>query len=129
MNTNDPRATVERIFAAFGAADLDALLKTVHPESHWTYYGANPRLSKAEFRGHAKVRSFFERILERLEIRTFNPVEFVVQGDTVVVFGNESGTVRATEQPSQNEWTQKYVVQDNQIVEMAEYNVQIEPRG
>lgn len=126
VNTNDPRATVERLFAAFGARDLDALLATVHPESRWTYYGANPRLSTARFNGHTSIRRFFERILERLDIAAFNPVEYVVQGNSVVVFGNESGTVRATGQPFMNEWTQKYVVKDNRIVEMTEYNIQVE---
>lgn len=127
--TNNPTATVQRMFAAFGAGDLDALLDTVHPESRWTYYGANPRLAAAEFTGHAKVRSFFEGILKRLEIGEFNTDEFVIQGDTVVIFGSGAGTLRATGQPFRNAWTQKYVVKDNKIVEMAEYNIQVEPRG
>jgi hypothetical protein len=37
--------------------------------------------------------------------------------------------VRATGRPFKNEWTQKYVVEDNQIVEMVEYNIQVEPRA
>jgi uncharacterized protein len=126
-DTNDPTATVQRMFAAFGADDLDALLETVHPDSRWTYIGANPQLTRAEF-GRAKVRRFFEGILARLELTTFNTDEFILQGGTVVVFGNESGTVRATGRPFRNEWTQKYVVQDNQITSMVEYNIQVEPR-
>jgi ketosteroid isomerase-like protein len=116
------------MFAAFGAGDLDALLETVHPASRWTYVGANPELSRAEFTGHAKVRTFFERILERLEITAFNMDQFVVEAETVVIFGSESGTVKATRQPFRNEWSQKYVVKDALIVEMAEYNIQVEPR-
>lgn len=127
--TNDPAATVQRMFAAFGAGDFDALLETVHPESHWTYIGANPRLSRGEFTGHAKVRAFFERIAARLEMTAFNTDEYLVQGNTVVVFGSEAGTVRATGQPFRNEWAQKYVVQDNRITSMVEYNVQVEPRA
>ena len=127
-DVNDPTATVNRMFAAFGARDLDALLETVHPESRWTYVGANPELSRAEFTGHAKVRRFFERILERLEITAFNTDQFVVEGETVVIFGSESGTVKATREPFRNEWSQKYVVKDGLIVEMAEYNIQVEPR-
>ena len=119
-------ATVRRMFTAFAAGNLDALLETVHPGSHWVYYGANPRISKAEFTGHAEVRSFFERILSRLDMTAFNPVEFVIQGKTVVVFGNESGTVKATGQPFHNEWVQKYVVEDALIVEMTEWNIQTE---
>jgi ketosteroid isomerase-like protein len=117
------------MFAAFNAADMDALLETVHIESRWTYYGANPRTTRAEFAGTAAVRRFFERILERLEISEFNTDEFIAEGDTVVIFGGEAGKVRATGQEFRNVWTQKYVVQDSRIVEMTEYNIQIEPRG
>ncbi len=128
-NANDPTATVQRMFAAFAAGDVDALLETVHPESHWTYVGANPRLARAQFSGSAKVRKFFEGILARLEMTAFNTDEFIMQGDTVVVFGSEAGTVRATGQPFRNEWTQKYVVRDNQITSMVEFNIQVEPRN
>lgn len=128
-DTNNPIATVQRIFAAFGAGDLDALLEIVHPDSRWTYFGAKPRLTWAEFVGRAEVRKFSEGILKRLEITAFNTEEFIVQGDTVVIFGNESGKVRATGQPFRNEWAQKYVVRDNQITSMAEYNIQVEPRS
>ena len=121
-------AVVRRMFAAFGAGDLDSLLATVHPDSRWAYYGANPRLSAAEFTGHAAVRRFFARILERLEMTEFNTDEFVAEGETVVVFGSEAGTVRATGQPFRNVWSQKYVVRNGLIVEMAEYNVQVDPR-
>ena len=124
---NDPVATVQRMFAAFGAGDIDAVLETVHPESRWTYYGANPRVSRAEFNGHAEVRRFFEGILKRLEMTAFDTREFIAQGDTVVIFGGEAGTVRSTGQPFRNEWAQKYVVKNGLITSMAEYNIQIEP--
>lgn len=124
-----PAATVERLFAAFRAGDLDALLATVHPESRWTYYGANPRLAAATFSGHDAVRRFFAGILERLAMTAFDTDEFVTEGDTVVIFGGEAGTVRATGQAFRNVWAQKYVVREGLIVEMAEYNVQVEPRS
>ena len=123
-----PVAIVKRMFAAFSAGDLDALIETVHPDSRWIYHGANPRLSRAELIGHAKVRRFFEGIFSRLEMTEFNMDEFVVQGDTVVIFGSEAGTVRATGQAFRNAWAQKYVVRDGLIVAMAEYNIQVEPR-
>lgn len=124
----EPAATVQRLFAAFGAGDFDALVETLHPESHWTYIGANPQLIKAEFVGKASVRKFLEGIVERLEITAFNTDEFIVQGYTVVVFGSEAGKVRATGQPFRNEWTQKYVVRDKQITSLTEYNIQVEPK-
>ena len=65
-HVNTPAETVKRLFAAFGARDLDALLETIHPDSRWAYVGANPQISRAEFTGRPQVRRFFERILERL---------------------------------------------------------------
>ena len=126
---NNPADTVKRMFAAFSAGDLDALLETVHKDSRWTYIGANPRLIRAEFTGRPEVRAFFEQILARLEITAFNTDQFIVEGDTVVIFGSESGTVKATQQPFRNEWSQKYVVRNGLIMTMVEYNIQVEPRS
>ena len=52
----------------------------------------------------------------------------MAEGNTVVIFGSESGTVRSTGQAFRNEWAQKYVVEDGLITSMAEYNIQVEPR-
>ena len=68
MATNDTLGTVQRMFAAFRAGDLDRILETVHSDSRWTYVGANPRPTKAELVGHTSVRRFFEDIINRLEI-------------------------------------------------------------
>jgi len=84
---------------------------------------------QAEERGRAaQILKFFEAILERLEMTAFNTDQFVLDGDTVVIFGSESGTVKATRQPFRNEWSQRYVVKEGLIVEMIEYNIQVEPR-
>ena len=116
------------MFAAFRVGDIDAVLDTVAPDTHWTYIGANPKPTKGDLVGKAGVRRFFEGILRRLEITAFEASEFLLEGDTLVVFGGESGTVRATGEPFRNEWCQKYVVRANQIARMVEYNIQVEPK-
>jgi ketosteroid isomerase-like protein len=129
MTANDPVTTVRRMFEAFANGDLDGLLETVHPDSRWTYVGANPRPAKGTFVGRDGVRKFFGNILRNLDIGEFHLGEFVVQDDTVVVFGFESGTVKASGSPFRNEWAQKYVVRDGLITEMEEYNVQVNRRS
>jgi ketosteroid isomerase-like protein len=125
MTTNKPAAIVQRMFSAFEERDLEKLLATVHPDSQWTYVGANPRPAKGTYVGRNNVRRFFERILANLDITSHEAREFVTENDTVVVFGYESGTVNATGEPFRNEWVQKYVVRDGLITEMEEYNIQI----
>jgi ketosteroid isomerase-like protein len=128
MTANDPVTTVRRMFEAFANRDLDALVETVHPDSRWTYIGANPRPAKGTYVGRDGVRKFFGNILRNLDIVEFHLGEFVVDGDTVVVFGFESGMVKASGSPFRNEWAQRYVVRDGLITEMEEYNVQVTPR-
>jgi ketosteroid isomerase-like protein len=50
----------------------------------------------------------------------------VTENDTVVVIGFESGIITATDHPFRNEWVQKYVVQDDLITELEEYNIQVD---
>jgi ketosteroid isomerase-like protein len=50
----------------------------------------------------------------------------VTENDTVVVFGFESGTMKASGKPFRNEWAQKYVVRDGLITEIEEYNIQVD---
>lgn len=126
MTTNEPLVTVQRMFGAFANGDVDGVLETVHPDSRWTYVGANPRPAKGVYVGKDGVRRFFGNILRNLDMTEFRASEFVVENDTVVVFGFESGTVKATGKPFRNEWAQKYVVRDALITEMEEYNIQVD---
>ena len=128
MKTSPPEQVVRQLFDAFLAADVDALMRTVAPDVRLTYVGANPEPAKAVLTGHDRVRGFFERILRRLDMSRFEPREFVVQGDTVVVFGSETGTVRATGDTFHNEWAQKYEVVGGLIRALTEYNVQVPER-
>ena len=47
------------MFEAFAKGDVDRLLETVHPDSRWTYVGANPRPAKSVYVGRKDVRKFF----------------------------------------------------------------------
>ena len=126
MTTNNPLPTVQRMFEAFAKGDLDRVLETVHPDSRWTYVGANPRISKRVYVGQKDVRKFFGKIIQNFDITTFHPREFVTENDTVVVIGFESGAATATGHPFRNEWVKKFVVQDDLITEMEEYNIQVD---
>jgi hypothetical protein len=54
------------MFEAFAKGDLDRLLETVHPDSRWTYVGANPRPAKRVYVGRRDVREFFGKIIQNL---------------------------------------------------------------
>ena len=78
----------------------------------------NASRSAEKMLGNSSAKSF-----QNLTITTFHPREFVTENDTVVVIGFESGIVTATGHPFRNECVQKYVVQEDLITEMEEYNI------
>ena len=49
-------------------SDHGGLLATVHPESRWTYVGANPRRMKGVLVGRDGARKFLRNILRNLTI-------------------------------------------------------------
>ena len=60
MSSDNPVAVVQRMLEAFEDRDLDRLVETVHPDSRWTYVGANPRPAKRVYIGRKDVRKFFK---------------------------------------------------------------------
>jgi ketosteroid isomerase-like protein len=68
MSTDNPVAVVQRMLEAFEDRNLDRLVETVHPDSRWTYVGANPRPAKGVYVGRDGVRKFFESIIRNLTI-------------------------------------------------------------
>jgi hypothetical protein len=58
MHPNGPAGTVQRMFAAFRAGDLDAVLATVNADRRWTYVGANPKPTEGVPCRQRRVRRF-----------------------------------------------------------------------
>jgi ketosteroid isomerase-like protein len=128
MSPDNPVAVVQRMLRAFEDRDLDRLVETVHPDSRWTYVGANLRPAKGVDAGRHGVRKFFQTILRNLTITTFHTKEFITDGNIVVIIGFESGTVNASEKIIPKRMGTKYVVQNGLITEMEEYNVQVDQK-
>ena len=93
MSPDNPVAVVQRMLGAFEDRDLDRLVETVHPDSRWTYVGANPRPAKGVYVGRHGVRKFFQNILRNLTITTFHTKEFITDGHGICgLRGNHSET-------------------------------------
>jgi ketosteroid isomerase-like protein len=83
-----PTATVQALYAAFGAGDLDAMLALIHPDVDWSLQVDAPGAERVPMfrngRGHDAVRHYFSGV-DRLDFRRFEPQMIVEQGDTVLV--------------------------------------------
>ena len=118
--TSSARSVVDRLFAAFGSGDVDALVATVSEDTRWIYHGTQI-IPAGVFEQRDGIRTFFENVLDRTEIISFEPTQFVVDGNVVVVLGNEHQRVKRSGRELKQKWVQVYTVENGLIVRMEEF--------
>ena len=111
----------ERIYGAFGSGDIPGLLSALAEDVDWRFYGPPVIPFAGHYQGREAMMGFFGKVAESAEIQTFEPREFVAQGDKVVVLGYEKVTVKGNGRVFENNWTHVFTVRDGQIAEVREF--------
>jgi ketosteroid isomerase-like protein len=96
MAQQDNVAIIRKIYAAFGAGDVNAILASVADDAEWINYGP-PTIPYAGSRsGRAQINEFFNAIGSSTTGGKVTAETFIAQGDTVVATGRYAATVRGT---------------------------------
>lgn len=117
---NTARSVVEKIFAAFSSGDLDKLATTLSDDTVWIYHGTQI-IPSGVFEKRDGVRTFFKSILERTEVISFEPQQFILEGNMVVVLGQEHQRVKRSGRELKQRWVQIYTVENGLITRMEEF--------
>ena len=108
------------MFSAFGRGDVEQLVETVSDDTVWIYHGTQV-IPKGMFEGKAGVGTFMRNILDRTEILTFETRQFIVEGNTVVVLGQEHQKVKRSGRELKQQWVQIYTIENDLISRMEEF--------
>ncbi len=114
------RTVVDEMFAAFGAGDVEKFVATVSDDTVWVYHGTQI-IPSGVFEKKDGVRAFLTNILERTEIISFEPQQFVVEENVVVVLGREHQKVKRSGRELKQKWVQVYTVENGLITRMEEF--------
>jgi ketosteroid isomerase-like protein len=117
---NSARTVVENMFAAFCSGDVEKFVATVSNDTLWVYHGTQI-IPKGTFEGKEGVRKFFNNILDNTEILAFEPEQYIVEENTVVVLGWEHQKVKRSGRELKQKWVQIYTVVDDLITRMEEF--------
>ena len=117
---NSAKTVVDRMFSAFGSGDVEKLVETVSDDTVWIYHGTQI-IPKGTFENKEGVRTFFNNILDKTEIISFEPQQFIVDGNTVVVLGQEHQKVKRSGRELKQRWVQIYTVENDLITKMEEF--------
>jgi len=108
------------MFAAFSSGDIEKIVETVSDNTEWIYHGTQI-IPKGEFGKKEGVRAFFTNIFERTEIIKFEPQQYIVEGNMVVVMGEEHQKVKRSGRELKQKWVQIYTVENDLITRMEEF--------
>ena len=85
-----------KLFEAFGAADIPAILQYLNDDIVIEFYGPDVIPYAGTYTGPVEARDFFETVLSSVDIHEFMPEEFLADADKVVVTGHLHLTARST---------------------------------
>ena len=84
-------------YAAFGRGDVPAILELLTDDIEWVNPGPPDVIPGAgTHRGKEAVAGFFGTLAQNTDFQTFEPREFIAQGDKVVALIYSEATVRST---------------------------------
>ena len=114
------KSVVEKMFSAFSSGDVDKFVGTVSDDTIWVYHGTQI-IPAGTFEKKEGVRTFFTNILERTEMIKFEPQQYIVEGNMVVVLGEEHQRVKRSGRELKQKWVQIYTVENDLITKMEEF--------
>jgi ketosteroid isomerase-like protein len=125
MNEQANVQVVQKLFAAFGQANIPSALDILAEDVDWqspVRRSPPSEISWAKPRhGRAEVAKFFRELSEKMQIELMETLEFTAQGDRVVVEGRNRGSVRSTGRTYEHDWVMVFTVCGGKIVTHRHY--------
>ena len=116
--SNNHVQIVKEFFAAMGGGDKKGLLALCAEDFEWIIPGEDWPLAGTH-RGHAGLENLLQKS-EMLETST-EPLEFIAQGDRVLVVGFARGKIKATNKPFKDDWIFAITVRSGKVANIREY--------
>ena len=120
MNEQQNIEVVKRGYEAFGSGDINSLLDLFHENIEWHQPKTEGLPYQEKYNGREAVGGMFAALDENEDISHFEPLEFIAQGDKVVVLGTMSATVKDTGRDYQTDWVHIFTVRDGKVTNFKE---------
>ena len=121
MSEQDNVAVVRRAYENFEGGDIRGILDSLTDDVDWRL----PEIEGVPFsgarRGREGVGGFFSQLAESQETVSFEPREFVAQGDKVVALGTYRWRVKKTGREYGGDWAHVFTVRDGKIAGFHEF--------
>ena len=121
MTPEENTEIVKRAYAAFKSGDMEALMRTYADDISWEFYGPSTIPTAGTRKGLAGVREFFATVDSAMTAQSFEPREYIAQGDQVVVLGDYSWKIKSTGRTFTSNWAHVSTLKNGKVVRFREY--------
>ena len=118
MSTQENVQIVKDFFAAMRSGDMQALLALSAEDIEWIIPGEGWPVRTA---GTRDWPICFRRLPKRWKLHTQSPLNFVAQGDRVLVVGFAGGKIIATNKTFEDDWVFAITVRNGKLTNIREY--------
>ena len=121
MSEQDSVAVVRRAYENFKGGDIGGILDSLTDDVDWRL----PEMAHVPFAGgrsgRERVGGFFAELADSQESLSFEPREFVAQGDKVVALGSYRWRVKKNGREYGGDFAHAFTVRDGKIAGFHEY--------
>jgi len=122
MSTEANVRTIQGIYEAFGRGDVPAILDRLSEGVRWEAH-LDPIVPwGGDYSGKTNVPRFFDAIARSADILSFEPREFVAEGDRVVSLGTFGFRAKATGREMQTRWIFVWTVKDGVVTSYEQFH-------
>ena len=122
MSELDNVRAIMNAYASFKSGDIDGVLKLLYDDVEWITPGPPEVMPVAgKRRGRKEVAQFFSTLNEQEEVQSFEPQEFVAQGDKVIALIKYRGRVKATGKTVEADLVHVFTFAKNKVKRFQEF--------
>ncbi len=112
---------VKDVYFRFGEGDITGFLGLCAANIEWVVNGPQNLEKCRAYKGRNGVQEFLGILEESWEFSEFTPKEFLADGSTVVVLGEEKGKDKKSGMQFENRWAHVFEVEAGQIIRFREF--------
>ena len=117
--SSDNILAVKNAYGAFSRGDVPSVLATFSDDIQWITPGTSALAG--ERKGKEEVADFFCTLGQNWHFLAFEPLEFLGDGDRVVVFGRYEVRSRQTGRTAASHWAMVWTFREGKAVRFQEY--------
>lgn len=99
-------------FANFAKGNIKDIINQCSDDVVWATYKNPDAEPSGKFYGKEGVQEYFSKLAENVQFLSFEPKEYIVQGDTVVVLGHQKAVVKQTGKTFEHDWCMVFKLRD-----------------